>query len=105
MVLVVSAGFFWPPPVVAVLVVSVGTGIGEVGDGIEMAVEAVLSWPLESEPQPTRAPSSAAAARVSHQSCRPDPVHVGGSCSGYGSGSRPSSSSTPKVFSAKATMW
>jgi hypothetical protein len=59
-VVVVGPGFFWPPPAGAVGAVVVA-GIGDVGDGIETWVGAVVS-PLSSEPQPANATSSAAAA-------------------------------------------
>lgn len=74
--MVVSAGFFLPPPDVLVVVVVV-VGIGEVGDGMETDVCAsasafapVLVSPLESEPQPALkvskpATESAIPARVS----------------------------------------
>jgi hypothetical protein len=110
---VVRVGFFWPPPAVEVLaVVVVVVGIGEVGEGIETSVEgaAVLSWPLESEPQPASTASNAAAASATRSLV----ARVEFTSAGFvasptlyrsGSGSSPSSSSTPKLFSAKASMW
>ena len=80
-VLVVVGGAFFLPLVVVVAFVVVGA-IGEVSGGID-AWAAVLLWaavpllsPLESEPQPPRTASSAAAPSIMRRD-RPTPIGPG----------------------------
>jgi hypothetical protein len=70
---VVGAGFFLAVVVVARVV---GGAIGEVGVGIDTEVDAavVLVSPLESEPQPVAAVSSAAAPKTNR---RDRPTRIG----------------------------